>query len=84
VIAGEELKVPHECPSIGTRPDLVTSHREVQCGMVWHGGMVWYGMVWYGMVWYGMVWYGMVWYGMVWYGMAWYGIVPLMLFSAVK
>lgn len=26
---GEELKLPHECPSIGTRPDLVTSHKEV-------------------------------------------------------
>lgn len=29
--AGDEYKIPHECPSIGqTRPDLVTSHKEVQ------------------------------------------------------
>ena len=33
--SGEEYKVPHECPSIGTRPDLVTSHTQaIQVGTI--------------------------------------------------
>jgi len=30
--SGDEYKIPHECPSIGTRPDLVTSHKEAGFG----------------------------------------------------